>query len=129
MKKEELISIAKNWIKAWNERDHQALVSMMKEDSSFGQIASVFDPIIKHEQRLIPNLYVSEWFHKKLEIVRELNLSFEVQEIITGDGFVQIKSRLSDGKYVVDFLRVEKDGKIDQINREIDYYVWKGEIV
>ncbi len=129
MNQNELISIAEKWIKAWNERDQATLVSMMKEDSFFAQLGSRLYPIIMHDQPLIPNLYLREWFHRALETYKKLDLTFTIHEIKTGDGFIQIKSVLSDGNNVVDFLRVEADGKIDQQSRNIDRFQWKGIVV
>lgn len=124
MTKEETAEVAKKWIKAWNDRDHASLISMMKDGSSFSKMGSVFEPIIKHDQVLIPNLWTHEWFSRKLEIIKQLNLTFDIESIKTGEGFVQVKSRLSNGNYVVDFLRLENDGKIDQLIRNIDNLSW-----
>ncbi len=73
---------------------------------------------------IIPENYALEWFLRVTNICKSSGITFTIEGIKTGDGFVQIKSRSSLGHYVVDFLRIEADGKVDQHFRNSDMHHW-----
>ena len=124
MKKEELESIAKGWIKAWNEYDHLTLQSMMKPNSCFAKMGAILNPIIAHGQPIISENYATEWFYQTISAYKQAGITFSIDSIKAGEGFVQIKSRSSLGHFVVDYLRIEVDGKIDQQIRNSDMIHW-----
>jgi ketosteroid isomerase-like protein len=120
----QIAQLSKDWMEAWNQRDLPKLVAMMKPDSMFGQMQAFFYPIIKHDQPLIPELYVSERFSNDIKKLQEAGITFTIEEIKTGEDFVRILYKLSNDWFGMDFLRFE-NGLIDQVIRNVDALQWK----
>jgi hypothetical protein len=120
----QITQLSKEWIDQWNQRNLSKLLAMMKPGSMFGKMQAFFYPIIKYDQPLIPELYVSERFSNDINKLQEAGISFTIEEIKTGEDFSRILYKLSNGWLGMDFLRFE-NGLIDQVIRSVDELQWK----
>ena len=122
LKDDNRVLVARNWWKAWNERDIEALMKLIAPNSRLATLFSLFDPIITDDRRLEGTEYVRARFEREIGKLNNLNISFRRPEkILVGELFVELRYYLSDGTPVREILSLDKDYLIDQVMRDISY--------
>ena len=125
LKDDNRVLVARNWWKAWNERDIEALMKLIAPNSRLATLFSLFDPIITDDRRLEGTEYVRARFEWEIGKLNNLNISFRRPEkILVGELFVELRYYLSDGTPVREILSLDKDYLIDQVMRDISYTAW-----
>lgn len=125
LKDDNRVLVARNWWKAWNERDIEALMKLIAPNSRLATLFSLFDPIITDDRRLEGTEYVRARFEREIGKLNNLNISFRRPEkILVGELFVELRYYLSDGTPVREILSLDKDYLIDQVMRDISYTAW-----
>ncbi|HEX7904921.1 MAG TPA: hypothetical protein VF487_13675 [Chitinophagaceae bacterium] len=125
LKNDKRVIIASAWWKGWNDRNIEALMSLMAKDSRLATLHSFLDPIVVDGRRVEGTEYVRAKFERELNKLNTLDISFKQPEkILVGDLFVELRYYLSDGKPVREILSLDKDFLIDQVMRDVSTTAW-----
>lgn len=113
LSQEQASKIASDWIRAWNARDLEGILTYYADDIYFSSPA-VITHFGEPSGILVGKQQLSTYFAKELEILRT-TVAFELLDVFTGVNGYTIHYQRESGTRVLDTVIINDQGKVVQV--------------